>query len=39
MTDADCDAVTESLDLDTLAQIIEIASTGKLSGVDGIEKK
>jgi len=39
MTDADCDAVTESLDLDTLAQIIEIASTGKLSGMEASEKK
>lgn len=31
MTDAECDEITESLEMDQLADVIEIASTGKLS--------
>jgi hypothetical protein len=39
MSDAECDAITDSLDLDTLAQVIEIASTGKLENRTDAEKK
>lgn len=34
LTDVQCDEITENLELDTLAQVIEIASTGKLSDVE-----
>lgn len=42
MTDAECDRITESLEMDQLADIIEIASTGRLSSKElsqGNEKK
>lgn len=41
MTDAECDRITESLEIDQLGDIIEIASTGRLKprDLDSPEKK
>lgn len=42
MTDTECDKITESLEMDQLADIIEVASTGKLiskESTQGNEKK
>jgi hypothetical protein len=41
MTDLECDEITNSLEMDQLADIIEVASTGKLAGPVGAstEKK
>lgn len=42
MTDAECDRITESLEIDQLADIIEIASTGRImpkEQTQGSEKK
>ena len=39
LTDTQCDEITESMELDVLAQVIEIASTGKLSEMSSDQKK
>ncbi len=39
LTDAQCDEITELMELDALAQVIEIASTGKLSDMGTDPKK
>jgi hypothetical protein len=39
LTDAQCDEITESMELDLLSQVIEIASTGKLSDLGTDPKK
>lgn len=39
LTDTQCDEITESMELDALAQVIEIASTGKLSEMSSDQKK